>query len=175
MSSGIIQNLAHAVRTIAEHPDFSVRFGMAVGFICDVSLQSDLDGLWIAIERSVLDYDHPDDEQDFVTGLGVPRVRNDAGEVIDLLVAETDWQGQEYVELAREVALLIDPEARIVVLEAAAVRLIGDGEDPLDDLLASVAQARRTGLGVDGLGIPLAAQPRRQALWKAAGNAEAVS
>ncbi|MBB1178045.1 hypothetical protein DSM05_02605 [Pseudomonas sp. FW305-3-2-15-E-TSA4] len=164
MSSGIIQNLAHSVRTIAEHPDASARFGMAVGLICDISLQSDLDGLWIAVERGVLDYDHPTDEQDFARGLGVPRVRNEVGEVIDLLVAETDWLGHGYVELAREIALLEDPEARVVVLEAAAVRLIGDGEDPLDDLLAQVARARCGGLGIDQLGIPLAAQPRAKAV-----------
>ncbi|GAD58619.1 MULTISPECIES: hypothetical protein [Brevundimonas] len=48
MTSGIIQNLAHAARTVADHPDPSARFGMAVGFICDIALQNDIDGLWIA-------------------------------------------------------------------------------------------------------------------------------
>lgn len=165
MSSGIIQNLALAVRTIAEHPDAAVRFGMAVGFICDISLDSELDGLWTAVERGVLEYDHPSDEEEFVRGMRVPRVRDNAGAVVDLLVAETEWKGHPYVELAREIALLSDPEARILMLEAAAIRLIQDGEDPLEDLVAAAARVRSESLGLDQLGIPLRSEPRSQPRW----------
>ena len=165
MPSGIIQNLALAVRTIAEQPDAAVRFGMAAGFICDISLDSELDGLWTAVERGVLEYNHPNDEEEFVRGMGVPRVRDNDGAVVDLLVAETEWKGHPYIELAREVALLSAPEARILVLEAAAIRLIQDGEDPLEDLVAAAARVSSEGLDLDPLGIPLASEPRSQPRW----------
>ncbi|WP_262422299.1 hypothetical protein [Brevundimonas denitrificans] len=91
-------------------------------------------------------------------------------------MSDTDWGGHQYVELAAEIALMKEPEARLVALEAAAIRLIQDGHDPLDDLLAKVTRARHEGLAADHLGIPLAAQTRTQLRWKVVGgNLEVVS
>lgn len=158
MTSGLIQDLAHASRVIAYHPDPSARFGMAVGFLCDIALQNDFDGLSIAVERGVLGYVHKDDEEDMARGLRVPRIRNALGEVVDLQIHISDWVGHEYVELAREIALLDDRQTRIVVLEAAAIHLIQDSHEQLTDLLAGVKLARAERLPIDAFGGLLARQ-----------------
>lgn len=174
MTSGLLQNLAQASRTIANHPDPAARFGMAVGFICDIALQNDLDGLWIAIERGVEDYIHLDDETEMARGMGVRRIRDRAGKVIDLQLQGTDWVGHEYVELAREIALLKDREARIIALEAAAIRLIQDGQDLLQDHLATVARVRSENFSVVELGIPLCGQARSQMTSEAIAEPQGV-
>lgn len=151
MSSGVLHNLVHATRRTANHPDAAFRFWMGVGILCDLSLQNDYDGIFIAA-YAVADFN--------LTGMpgtmDVPIIRDASGAVIDILHEEAGYAGSTLVELAREIALTSDPEVRLVAIEAACLRLLIDGEDRLEDLLNKIALVRRDGLGAEALDPSLA-------------------
>jgi hypothetical protein len=134
MKSGILQGLADAACKTATHHDAGFRFWMGVGLLCSLSHQNDYGGVAIAIE-SVLDFE--------LTGnpgeMDVPIVRDAAGTVTDVLHDQADYAGHPWVEAARAIALLPDPEARLVCLEAACLRLISDRDDRLEDVLEEFA------------------------------------
>ncbi len=155
MTSAIFHNLTRATRLTAHHPDPTFRFWMAVGLFCDLSLQNDLDGVFIALE-AVLEFNETGrpDEMD------VPFTRDAAGIVNDILHHEADYTGHSLVELAREIALLEDPEMRLVLIEAACLRLFQDKADNADDLLAKATRVRAQRLSIHLLGIPLAQHAR---------------
>ena len=151
MSSGVLHNLVHAARRTANHPDAAFRFWMGVGILCDLSLQNDYDGIFIAAYAAA----------DFnLTGMpetmDVPIIRDASGAVIDILHEEAGYAGNTWVELAREIALNSDPEVRLVAIEAACLRLLIDGEDRLEDLLDKIAIVRRDGVGAEALDPSLA-------------------
>jgi hypothetical protein len=155
MTSGLLQNLARTTRIMADHPDPSARFGMMVGFFCDLTLQNDMDGIWISFDASIDQYRHLDDAEDMRRGMRVPRIRNDLGEIVDLPLDGTEWVGNTAIELAREISLVDDREIRIVAIEATAIRLIQDIDDELEDLLETVARVRNERLSVEALGVPV--------------------
>lgn len=159
MTSGILHNLVLATHLVAHHPDPAFRFWMAVGLFCDLSLQNDPDGVFIALE-SVLEFNktgNPDE-------MDVPFTRDASGAVIDIRHHEADFAGHSLVELAREIALLEDPEMRLVATEAASIRLIQDSNDDVDDLLVKLTRVRAERMSIHALGLPLAlhacARPR---------------
>ncbi|WP_426038228.1 hypothetical protein [Brevundimonas sp. DC300-4] len=155
MTSAILHNLARATHLTAHHPDPAFRFWMAVGLFCDLSLQNDVDGVFIALE-AVLEFDatgRPDE-------MDVPFTRDAAGVVVDIRHHEADYTDHSLVELAREIALLENPEMRLVLIEAACLRLFQDKDDNADDLLAKATRARAQRLSIHVLGIPLAQHAR---------------
>lgn len=156
MSSGILHNLVEATRRTANHHDAAFRFWMGVGLLCDLSLQNDYDGIFIAAD-AVADFN--------LTGtpetMNVPIVRDASGAVIDILHEEADYAGHTWVEVAREIALTSDPEVRLVAIDAGCLRLLVDGEDRLEDLLEKLTIIRRDGLGVAALDPPLSAEWRK--------------
>ena len=161
MTSGIIQNLARASRIIANEPDPRARFGMLVGFLCDIALQNDIDGLWIAVDRGVDDYvPASSGEGASLADLGVPIIRDDEGQVVDLALKETEFADDPYVGLAREIALLPDPEVRTVALEAAAIELIREDDAAVAELLIQVERVRRGNLALEEVGVLLARDQR---------------
>ncbi|MFN3668133.1 MAG: hypothetical protein ACK4VY_02400 [Brevundimonas sp.] len=137
MKSGILQGLADAAGKTATHHDAGFRFWMGVGLLCSLSHQNDYGGVTIAIE-SVLDFE--------LTGnpgeMDVPIVRDAAGAVTDILHDQADYAGHPWVEAARAIALLPDPEARLVCLEAACLRLVINRDDRLEDVFAELAAER---------------------------------
>lgn len=161
MTSGIIQNLARASRVIANEPDPRVRFGMLIGFLCDIALQNDIDGLWIAVDRGVDDYvlTYPG-EGASLADLDVPIVHDREGEVVDLALEETEFADDPYVGLAREIALLPDSETRTVALEAAAIELIREDDAAVAELLIQLERVRRGNLALEELGVLLARDQR---------------
>jgi len=156
MSSGILHHLVQATRKTANHHDAAFRFWMGVGLLCDLSLQNDYDGIFIAAD-AVADFN--------LTGtpetMDVPIVRDALGAVIDILHEEADYAGHTWVEVAREIALTSDPEVRLVAIEAACLRMLVNGEDRLEDLLEKLTLMRRNGLGVEAFDPPLAAEWRK--------------
>ncbi len=153
MSSGILHNLVQATRRTANHHDAGFRFWMGVGLLCDLALQNDYDGIFIAAD-GVADFN--------LTGtpktMDVLMVRNASGVVIDILHEEAGYAGHTWVEVAREIALTTDPEVRLVAIEAACLRILVNGEDRLEDLLEKLTAIRRDGLGVEALDPLLSAE-----------------
>ena len=151
MTPSIFHALTGVTRAIAHHSDPAYRFWMAMGLLCDLSLQNDPDGILIAIDCA---------EEFASTGtpseMDVPLVRNPSGNVIDILHHEAGYAGHTLVELAREIALTSVIDSRLVALEAACLWLIQDKGNGLDDLLSNAARLRAEGLGVEALGFPLA-------------------
>lgn len=156
MSSAILHNLVQATRRTANHHDAAFRFWMGVGLLCDLSLQNNYDGIFIAAD-AVADFN--------LTGqpetMDVPIIRDASGAVTDILHEEADYAGHTWVEVAREIALISDTEVRLVSIEAACLRLLVDGEDRLEDLLERLTIIRRDGLGVEALDPSMAAKWRK--------------
>lgn len=155
MTSALLHNLVLATHLTAHHPDAAFRFWMAVGLLCDLSLQNDMDGVFIAFE-AVLEFNETGrpDEMD------VSFTRDATGVVVDILHHEASYTDHSLVELAREIALLEDPEMRLVLIEAACLRLLQDKNDNADDLLAKATRVRAQRLSIHLLGVPLAQHAR---------------
>lgn len=155
MTSAILHNLTRATHLTANHPDPSFRFWMAVGLFCDLSLQNDVDGVFIALE-AVLEFDATGRPHE----MDVPFTRDSEGVVVDIRHHEADYSGHTLVELAREIALLEEPEMRLVLIEAGCLRLLQTKDDNAEDLLAMAARVGGQRLSIHALGIPLAEHAR---------------
>lgn len=150
MKSGILTNLTISTRAAASHACASYRFWLMVGLLGDLSLQNDPDGVFIAID-GVQGFNFDPDKME------VPLVRDAAGEVVDLLHTYSDIGDDDLVRLAREIALLSEPDVRCAVLEAACLALIRDRDDGLGALLNNVTEMRAADTGLDAFSYPLPA------------------
>lgn len=114
--------LESVVRRLAHHPDPVARYVGAIGVVCDLSLQRNLDGLHIAADTAV---DFLDGDE--VRRFNVRAARNADGQIagfddVDELFPTDD----PLIDLVGVIALLEAPEARETLLRAATMAVIAE-------------------------------------------------
>lgn len=114
--------LRSVVRRLAHHPDPVARYVGAIGVVCDLSLQRDLDGLLIAADTA-LDFLDGDEVRRFNICLARSSDGHFAGfDDPDGLFPTDD----PLIDLVGVIALLETPEARETLLRATTMAIIAE-------------------------------------------------